>query len=227
MFPILSLSFLRIARPAVVVHSPRMLARILRLLPTPTIEGYEHPELVSEIFKKTLAAEPAESWPEIRGTETVLDFGGACGIHYKAARREVPNIRWAVVETPAMVREGSKIATDQLRFFESIDEAAAWLGHIDLIHSSGALQYTPSPMETVEKLASVGAAKMQWRRLFLSDRPISEHQRSMLIENGPSFRFSTKAVVYERKSLARGEFQDAHRGYRVEASGPDWFDFVR
>jgi putative methyltransferase (TIGR04325 family) len=204
-----------------------MLARILRLLPTPTIEGYEHPELVSEIFKKTLAAEPAESWPEIRGTKSVLDFGGACGIHYKAAHREAPNIRWAVVETPAMVREASKLATDHLHFFESIEAAAAWLGDVDLIYSSGALQYTPSPIETVERLAGIGAAKMQWRRLFLSDHGISERQRSMMIENGPSFRFSTKAVVYERKSLSRLEFESAHRGYRIEAGGPDWFDFVR
>lgn len=204
-----------------------MLARLLRLIPSKPLEGYENPELVSEIYKKTLAAEPTESWPEIRGTNTVIDFGGACGIHYKAARREAPLIRWAVVETPAMVREASNLSTDQLKFFDSIDAAAAWLGHVDLIYSSGALQYTSSPMETVEKLAHVGATKIQWRRLFLSDRQISEHQRSMLIENGPSFRFSTKAVVYERKSLSRVEFENAHRGYRVEASGPDWFDFVR
>lgn len=204
-----------------------MLARILRLLPATTIEGYEHPELVSEIFAKTAAAEPTGEWPEIRGVETVLDFGGACGIHYKLARREVPAIRWAVVETPAMVRQASQLATDNLRFFDTISAAAAWLGAVDLVHSSGALQYTPAPLDVVHELAGIGAARINWKRLFLSEEPISERQRSMLIENGPSFRFSTKAVVYERKSLSRLEFESAHRGYRVEASGPDWFDFVR
>lgn len=204
-----------------------MLARILRLLPASTIEGYEHPELVSEIFAKTAAAEPTGEWPEIRGVDSVLDFGGACGIHYKLARCEAPAIRWAVVETPAMVRQASQLATSNLRFFETVSAAAAWLGAVDLVHSSGALQYTPAPLNVVRELASVGAARIHWKRLFLSEEPISERQRSMLIENGPSFRFSTKAVVYERKSLSRSEFQEAHRGYRVEASGPDWFDFVR
>lgn len=223
--------FLCIALFAVVGHCPGMLARILRLLPTSTIEGYEHPELVSEIFAKTVAAEPAGEWPEIRDTATVLDFGGACGIHYKLARREAPFIRWAVVETPAMVRQAAQLETDHLRFFESIEAAATWLGTIDLMHSNGAVQYTPSPIEMVRRLADLGAERMQWKRLFFSEEPIAERQRSMLIENGPQserrFRLSTKAVAYERKSLSRSEFEAAHGAYRVESSGPDWFTFVR
>ncbi|AWM02527.1 hypothetical protein [Bradyrhizobium amphicarpaeae] len=208
-----------------------MLARILRLLPTSTIEGYEHPDLVSEIYAKTVAAEPTGEWPEIRNTETVLDFGGACGIHYKLARREAPLVRWAVVETPAMVRQAAQLETDHLRFFETIEAAASWLGTIDLIHSNGAVQYTPNPIEMVRQLAGVGAPRMQWKRLFFSDQPLAERQRSMLIENGPRamgrVRFSTKAVTYDRKSFSRSEFEAAHVGYRVESSGSDWSDFVR
>ncbi|MBW7965328.1 hypothetical protein [Bradyrhizobium sp. BR 10261] len=204
-----------------------MLARLLRLLPAKTLEGYEDPEFVSEILAKTIAASPRGQWPEIRGIRTVLDFGGACGIHYKLAKLQEPLIRWAVVETPSMARAGSELATDRLQFFDSIDAAAKWLGEIDLMHSDGALQYTPAPAEIVRSLVGICAHRMQWRRLFLSERPTSEIQRSMLIENGPSFRFSTKAVTYERKSLSRDEFRGAHRGYRVEASGPDWFDFVK
>lgn len=208
-----------------------MLARLLRLLASRTIEGYEHPELVSEIFEKTVAAEPQGEWPEIRGTETVLDFGGACGIHYKLALREAPFIRWGVVETPAMVRQASQLETDRLRFFETIEAAAAWLGTINLMHSNGAVQYTPSPIETVQRLVDIGAARMQWRRLFFSDRPLAERQRSMLVENGPRVegrvRISTKAVAYDRKSFSRSEFEAAHAGYRAESSGPDWFSFVR
>lgn len=208
-----------------------MLARILRFLPISTVDGYEHPELVSEIFAKTVSADPTGEWPEIRGTGTVLDFGGACGIHYKLARREAPLIRWAVVETSAMVRKAAQLETDRLRFFDSIDVAASWLGTVDLMHSNGAVQYTPRPIETVRQLAGLGATRMQWKRLFFSDQPIAERQRSMLIENGPqsegSFRFSTKAVTYDRKSFARSEFKAAHPGYRVDASGPDWFNFVK
>ncbi|OKO68557.1 hypothetical protein AC629_42025 [Bradyrhizobium sp. NAS80.1] len=209
-----------------------MLARLLRFLPSTIIEGYEHPELVSEIFAKTVAAEPSGEWPEIRSIETVLDFGGACGIHYKLAHREAPLIRWAVVETPAMVRQATQLETDRLRFFETIEAAAAWLGGIDLMHSNGAVQYTPNPLEMVRQLANVGATRMQWKRLFFSDQAISERQRSMLVENGPRpkgkpLRLSTKAVTYDRKSFSRPEFEAAHSGYRVEASGSDWFSFIR
>lgn len=204
-----------------------MLARLLRLLPLDTVEGYEHPELVAEIFAKTVSAKPVGDWPAIRGTETVLDFGGACGIHYKLALTEQPMIRWAVVETAAMVQEASKLATERLRFFDNVQSAVDWLGHVDLVHSSGALQYAPQPLETAKRLANIGAPRMEWRRLFLSDLPVREMQRSMMIENGPAFRFSTKAVVYERQSLSRKEFEELHSNYRVEASGSDWFDFVR
>lgn len=208
-----------------------MLARILRLLPTSTIEGYEHPDLVSEIFAKTVAAEPVGEWPEIRDINTVLDFGGACGIHYKLARREAPFVRWAVVETPAMVRQAAQLETDYLRFFETIDAATLWLGTIDLMHSNGAVQYTSNPIVVVRQLAGVGAARMQWNRLFFSDQPRAERQRSLLIENGPQaerrVRLSTKAVAYERKSISRLEFEAAHADYRTEASGLDWFTFVK
>jgi hypothetical protein len=44
----------------------------------------------------------------------VLDFGGACGLHYKQA--QMPDVRRAVVETPAMVTRAAEIATDKLRF---------------------------------------------------------------------------------------------------------------
>lgn len=208
-----------------------MLARLLRMLPaTATLEGYENPELISEIFEKTVVAEPGGVWPEVRGVQTVLDFGGACGLHYKLARRETPLIRWAVVETPAMVRRATELATDHLQFFDSIGAAVSWLGTVDLMHSDGAVQYTPLPIETVRQLVGIGAARMLWRRLFFADIPVTEKQRSMLIENGPStapLRFSTKAVVYDRRSLSKSEFAAAHRGYRIEASGPDWFNFAK
>lgn len=202
------------------------------MLPSSTIEGYEHPELVSEIFAKTVATDPTGEWPEIRGTGSVLDFGGACGIHYKLARREVPLIRWAVVETPAMVQQAMQLETDRLRFFTNIGAARSWLGTVDLMHSNGAVQYTADPTETVLQLVNVGAARMQWRRLFFSEHPVAEHQRSMLIENGPRtggqrLRLTTKAVSYERKSLSRSEFEAAHSGYHIAASGDDWCDFVK
>ena len=76
-----------------------------KILPPATkLEGYENPELVDVIFKKTLAYNaPKQEWRDVVGASTVLDFGGASGAHYKEAIHHTPDVRWAVVETPAMV----------------------------------------------------------------------------------------------------------------------------
>src|SRR3954471_560356 len=106
----------------------QMIAKVARRLfpPSEALEGYEHPELVEVVFRKTLAYQPDGAWPEIEGAQTVLDFGGGCGIHYKQASS--PTVRWAVVEPPAMVRRAKEIETDRLQFFTSIEDAAKWLG---------------------------------------------------------------------------------------------------
>ena len=122
----------------------QLFTKIVRRLspPSETIEGYAQPELIDVIFEKTKTYNPPQSeWLEIGGASTVLDFGGGCGIHYKQARS--PTVRWAIVESPAMVERASELSTERLQFFTSISEAADWLGPIDLMHSNGALQYTP------------------------------------------------------------------------------------
>ena len=87
--------------------------------PREAIEGYENDELVETIFRKTIAYEPSGEWPLVEGVKSVLDFGGGCGLHYKIARRQAPNIHWAVVETPSMVLRARELATDKLAFFRS------------------------------------------------------------------------------------------------------------
>jgi len=123
----------------------RLMSAVSRRLfaPSDVLDGYNHPELVDIIFKKTVAYRPQDEWPEVRGLSSVLDFGGGCGLHYKQANS--PTVRWAVVETPEMTERARELATDRLRFFTSIGAAADWLGSIDLMHSDGALQYTPNP----------------------------------------------------------------------------------
>lgn len=191
------------------------------------IEGYEQPELVEEIFQKTKAFEPNHGWPEIAGAATVLDFGGGCGQHYKVARCENSAIKWAVVETLAMAGRASELATDRLRFFTSISMARDWLGVIDVMHSDGAIQYTPDPAKTLHQLCSVGANEMQWRRVFLSDIDSKrERQLSLLGENGPAGRFKGKAVRYTRTSIPETSFLDAHCDYQLIERGADWFRFA-
>ncbi|UPT88383.1 hypothetical protein HAP41_0000004395 [Bradyrhizobium barranii subsp. apii] len=127
------------------VPSPPVMTFVQRvkrklLPPREVIQGYENPELVETIFLKTINYNPDSDWPLVAGINTVLDFGGGAGLHYKVARRQCPDIRWAVVETPAMVQRAKELGTDRLMFFERIDQAADWLGTVDLLHSNGAIQ---------------------------------------------------------------------------------------
>jgi putative methyltransferase (TIGR04325 family) len=165
-----------------------LVSRLWRRLrpPSETIEGYQHPDLVDVVFKKALAYAVIGEWPEMLGVTSVLDFGGGFGDHYKLARLQSPSIKWAVVETPAMVAKAAELATGRLRFFSSIPEAAAWLGSIEVMHSSGALQYTPEPEVTLRELCGLRAKRMLWQRMALStDRLEREMQSSNLGDNGP------------------------------------------
>ena len=192
----------------------QLIAKVAKRLipPKETLEGYEHPELVEVIFQKTKAYQPSGEWPEIAGATSVLDFGGACGIHYKQAG--LPNVRWAVVDTPAMVARASELATDKLKFFLSIQEAADWLGPIDVMHSNGALQYTPAPETTLRQLCELGANRMIWGRLYFGP---SEQQVSLLSSNGPGrLSVNEKSVSYPRIGISENVFMDAHAGYSLE-----------
>ncbi|WP_143198583.1 hypothetical protein [Bradyrhizobium sp. AS23.2] len=192
--------------------------------PRETIEGYENPELVETIFRKTINYKPAGDWPLVAGLRTVLDFGGGAGRHYKLACQLSPDIRWAVVETPAMVRRAKELATDQLMFFVQIGKAADWLGSVDLIYSNGAIQYVPDAFKTIRDLCAVGAETMVWHRVPISDgEPRREVQTSYLSDNGPgqSLALKEKLVTYERQWISEQGFVQAHEGYRIVERGPD------
>jgi putative methyltransferase (TIGR04325 family) len=190
-----------------------------------TIDGYEQAELVEVIFQKTKAYRAAEPWPEMAGVSSVLDFGGGCGIHYRQANS--PDIRWAVVETPAMVARAKELETDRLRFFSDIKQAVDWLGTVDVVHSNGALQYVDDPAEKLKQLCSVGAKAMLWYRTALSDGETErELQSSRLGDNGPGrINVKEKTVRYERTKIPERKFLATHEGYRLAERGGDWFKF--
>jgi putative methyltransferase (TIGR04325 family) len=205
-----------------------MLNRLLNLLPAETIDGYQHPELIDVVVRKTAAYQPSERL-DVAGARTVLDFGGGAGRHFKEAVNGADGLRWAVVETPAMVDRAKELATDRLRFFASVDQAAAWLGAVDLMHSNGALQYVPEPMTTLRELCGLRAAAMIWRRVFLADRAETSTQVSRLSDNGPG-RLSgigNKRIAYAFTTIAEPAFIDSHAGYSLAERGADWFRFVR
>lgn len=117
----------------------------------------------------------------------VLDFGGAMGVSYLMARQRTQlAFAWAVVETPSFVRAGKAIEDENFRFFDSIDSAFAWLGGVDLVYTSGALQYTPSPDSALEALVRLDAPVLALLRTALSDgQAVVELQTSPLRDNGP------------------------------------------
>lgn len=192
--------------------------------PVETIEGYENPELVETIFLKTINYKPSGGdWPLVRGSRTVMDFGGGAGLHYKMAARTSPNVRWAVVETPTMVQRARELATDHLMFFERIEHAADWLGAVDLVHSNGAIQYVPDAMETIKSLCSVRPAAIAWHRVPIGGSGRREVQTSYLSDNGPGSLATSKEklVRYERTWIAEHAFVEAHQGFRITEQSPD------
>jgi putative methyltransferase (TIGR04325 family) len=203
----------------------RLIQRLRRRLfpPRDVIEGYENQQLIETIYHKTVAYRPEGDWPLVANSTAVLDFGGGAGIHYKLARLQSPGIRWAVVETPAMVDRASQLATDQLMFFDDIQKAADWLGSIDLMHSNGAIQYVGDALETVKALCATRPARMVWYRVPIGDAAKVEVQTSLLSNNGPGELElgSDKLVKYARHWIPEAPFIAAHKGYRLSESGPD------
>jgi hypothetical protein len=213
----------------------KMLTTLVRRLrrkllpPREVIEGYEHDQLVETVFQKTKAFQPQGGWPLMVGASTVLDFGGGCGLHYKLARLQSPNIRWAVVETPAMARRASELANDRLRFFSDLDEAAGWLGAIDIMHSNGALQYTPDPLTVLDALCAQNAKQMYWQRVLFSEGELErEVQSSFLGDNGPGTLpvGQERIVKYTRTRIPEARFLAAHGSYDLAERGADWFRFT-
>ena len=144
-------------------------------------------------------------------TLRVLDFGGGGGYHYSLARAALgrdKRLSWNIVETAAMAREGQRIATTELKFFDNIHEAQKDLGSVDLVLTSGALQYCPDPIKFIKALADLRA-----RHIFITRTPFGDSgdslvsvQTSRLSENGPGPLppgFDDKRVTYPITLISR------------------------
>lgn len=191
--------------------------RALWALPSSgTIRGYGDGELVDFIRAKALTYRDFEPWPEIRGAASVLDFGGGFGLHYRRAALELPDVRWAIVETPETFMRTADFASDRLRFFTEIEAACCWLGPVDVTYSNAALQFTSEPERYLSELCAVNAKKMIWDRILLSnDRRSNDAQISLLAENGPGLSFSRKRVEVPLIRIPEADFLAAHRSYRL------------
>jgi putative methyltransferase (TIGR04325 family) len=195
--------------------------------------AYENESIVkvvvekNRIFRQTIRASPIFNLGDLRtliavglantqGTLKVLDFGGgAGGYHYTIAKAFLGNgskLKWNIVETPAMVKEGKLIADVELNFFDNISDAKNDLGAVDLVLSSGALQYCPNPLGFLSELAEVGAKNIFVTRIPLSesDKSLISIQVSKLSENGPGplpAGLDEKSVSYPITFASRHEVE--------------------
>jgi putative methyltransferase (TIGR04325 family) len=169
--------------------------------------GYENDDIVRVVIDKNIAfrdqleARPALDLAAMRTIFgvglactgrclRVLDLGGGGGFHYFIARTALgrtTDIRWNVVETPAMAREGARIADGALKFFPGVGEAVADLGSVDLVLSSGALQYCRDPLASLRELVDARASHLFITRTSFSESTgtIVSVQQARLSSNGP------------------------------------------
>lgn len=134
----------------------------------------------------------------------VIDFGGGGGYHYTIAQsvyRETCDLKWNVVETTAMTKEAQRMISKGLKFFDNIDDASKDLGLVDLVFTSNALQYCPSPLAFLKKLTELNAKYLFITRTAFSDttEEIFSTQVSDLLANGPGtfpLRFENRKMIF-------------------------------
>lgn len=152
----------------------------------------------------------------------VLDVGGSFGAHGMISAKVFPEfpLTWAVVESPAFAKVAGPVETNSLRVFSNTEDAVDWLGGgVDLVHSSGTLQYLEDPDEAARDLASVGAPFMLWQRTAFAHKDrVVVVQTSRLSDNGmgplpPEFKDRT--VAYPATYVTEHELLAACEGYRV------------
>lgn len=114
---------------------------------------------------------PQHSWPVLAGLLwaaarsggrlDVLDFGGSLGSSYFQQRvflRELPGVRWNIVEQPAHVEEGKRsFESGQLRFYPSVGACLSETAP-NAVLISGVLQYLERPYEVLTSLLGLPCA---------------------------------------------------------------------
>ena len=203
----------------------RLLRRLSWTMGTGRDVGYDDATLARMITasNKRLLSSGANSEceylkPIIEGAEPqtlrILDFGGGGGSHGFAFLSQVRS--WAVVETPFMVEAAKEVLSSEGLYFHSTTESALEsLGRVDILHVSGALQYTPEPMTFLLELLRSGPEVLVFEKLVTTDRSESFRyfQYSFLRDNG-AFRnakqiSSWKSTRYLLTAMSRPDVMRA------------------
>jgi putative methyltransferase (TIGR04325 family) len=154
--------------------------------------GYDSEVIAEVVVKKTVRYRDALALPGALAADTsaqrvalalglaaaeggkinVLDYGGAAGAHFFAARRlfgESIDLTWHVVETPSMVKAARPLEVDGLKFFDDASAATAMAGGITLAFSSGTLPAMPEPRAFLRWLVQLRAPFLAVVRVGLYD----------------------------------------------------------
>jgi putative methyltransferase (TIGR04325 family) len=205
--------------------------------------GYANTELTRITLEKTLIARQKEL-PDISWTQgaaiyigltyaaallpsrplRVLDFGGSFGFHGMICADALPDIatRWAVVESPEVATMARPIESDRLRVFTGIDQALDWLGGIDVMHSSGTVQYLSDPDGTVRSLVNLGAPVMLWQRMMFANGPRTHAVQTVRLSGNHNGLgdflpegFTDHLVRIPITYITEAELRSACTGYRL------------
>lgn len=160
-----------------------------RFVPTSAQSSYSNPDLV-ELNENVFKEVHLFDWPVLfhlqkfiiqRQIDSLIDFGGHVGVKYYAFREHLElsdSFRWQVVDTPPMVRAGTRQAADDnvrnLIFFDSLAAAGA----APLLLCSGVLQYAE---ETLEEL--LAGLDQRPEIIILNKVPLCEDGGFYTLEN--------------------------------------------
>jgi putative methyltransferase (TIGR04325 family) len=67
-----------------------------------------------------------------------------------------------------MAREAQRLAGEELRFFDCIEDAASDMERVDVVFTSGALQYCSAPLDVLRQLLSLKAPSVFITRTALN-----------------------------------------------------------
>lgn len=140
---------------------------------------------------------------------TVLDFGGACGVHYYEVRNLLPettSLKWIVVETEQMVLSAKTkgLANAELSFIPHLENVTA---SIDFVYSSSTLQYVSDPYALLQNLTALKASTILFNRMLFNstDEDIITVQRSLLSANGPGklpLGYNDRSIKYPHFAMS-------------------------
>jgi putative methyltransferase (TIGR04325 family) len=171
------------------------------------LTGYENPNLVETIIRKTiLAKENIASEKRIHldairvflpfalaknEINNVLELGGGAGYHYfnVATAGLIKELNWTILETPEFCKQAEKYQElKKIKFIDNLNSInLRTYGEFDLVYCSRALQYFDDPISILNQIVSFNPKYIYLTGItFSPDNEFHSYtQVSQLSNNGP------------------------------------------